>query len=389
MDFIPLLLFWVLFDIPYLLYRRSLLLIRTKKSKHLKYYLVSIIIPAYNEEVCIKKTLLSCIKQSYKKLEIIVINDGSTDNTVKVVEKFQEDYKKLLKKRKIFLKLFTQKNKGKAKALNTGKKHAKGKILITIDADSFLNQNAIKTILPYFSSLKIGAVAGNIIAVSRGKLIGYLQKLEYELGVHFIRKSQSSLGNVLVTPGAFSAYRKTAVKKFEEGTLTEDFDSSLRILERGNKIVLAPDAICYTQVPLSISDIIRQRVRWQQGGLEVFAKHIFHKKRPFLMLEYLFLFFFAFYGLFPRLLAFLLIPLLIFQGSYTIVLTTIIIFIIYSLLIYSLQFSVVIPHDRKAILMVPLFIVYYYTIVLYSVLIAQIRILKRRTSWEKLQRYHT
>lgn len=387
-----LILFWIIFDFIYIIYRIYLLIIHKRKLHFHEYPLVSILVPAHNEEICIEKTLISCIHQTYPNLEIIVINDGSTDKTLNVVYNFKKKYEIYLHRRNINLIIIDQKNQGKAKALNNGKKQARGEFIVTIDADSYLNSHAIEKIMGYFSSEEIGAVAGNIVAISKHTLLGYLQKIEYELGIHFIRTSQSSLGNVIVTPGAFSAYRKSALRKFEEGTLTEDFDSSIRILERGYKIVMASDAVCYTQVPLTISDLIKQRIRWQQGGLEVFSKHVFHKKRFSTSLEWAFLFLFGFYALFSKILAFFVVPLFLISRDYISLTFFTISFFVYSLFVYGILFSIVAhySHDKKAILAVPLFIIYYHTIVLYSVLVAQILVFKGESqSWEKIKRYHT
>lgn len=389
---LQLILFWIVFDMLYITYRIVLLICHKRKLKFHEHPLVSILIPAYNEEICIEKTLASCVHQTYPNFEIIVINDGSKDKTLEVINSFKEKYRDYLCLRNIPLEIINQKNQGKARALNTGKNKANGEFLVTIDADSYLNSHAIEKIISYFTSGDIGAVAGNIVAISKNRLIGYLQKIEYELGVHFIRNSQSSLGNVIVTPGALSAYRKSATKKFEEGTLTEDFDSSIRILERGYKIVMAPDAICYTQVPLNMGDLIKQRIRWQQGGLEVFSKHLFHPKRLSVSLEWIFLFLFGFYALFSKVLALFAIPLFIISRDYTSLSYFIISFIVYSIIIYTILFSIVTyySHDKKAIIAVPLFIIYYHTIVLYSVLVAQILVFKGgKQSWEKIKRYPT
>ncbi|GEM_PF-2016189 len=386
---LQLILFWLVIDIPYLLYRIILLFHYSKRIELSGRPLVSVIIPAYNEEVCIEKTLLSCLHQSYHPLEIVVVNDGSTDNTKEVIEKFKRMYEHNIYQKGMKFKVIHQKNQGKARALNTGRIYAHGEYLVTIDADSYLHHLAIERILRYFSSPKVGAVAGNIAAISHGEFLGWMQKVEYELGIYFLRESQAALGDVLVTPGAFSAYRKKAVKKFEEGTLTEDFDSSVRMLERGYKIVMAPDALCYTQVPLSVSDLIKQRIRWQQGGLEVFAKHALHKKRLSASIEWFFLFFFGFYGLFAKLLGLVLIPLVFISGGYLAFLSYLGIFLFYSLFVHSLQFLIasIKSPDKKAVLATPFFIVYYYTIVMYAVLVAQILVFRGRLKWEKLKRY--
>ncbi|PIN92727.1 hypothetical protein COU61_01255 [Candidatus Pacearchaeota archaeon CG10_big_fil_rev_8_21_14_0_10_35_13] len=235
-----LILFWAIFDIPYLLYRLVLYNLYRKDLCSIEKPFVSVIIPAYNEEVGISKTLHSCIHQNYPNFEVIVVNDGSKDLTAERVQRFKQQNPHFR------LVLINQKNAGKAKAMNNALKHTNAKFVITLDADSWLHPNAIEHIMAKFSSENIGAVAGNIVAVSHKRLLGYIQKIEYGISTHFLRKSQSVIGSVAITPGAFSAYRRIALKKFQEGTLTEDFDSSVKILEGGYEIVGAQNAICFT-----------------------------------------------------------------------------------------------------------------------------------------------
>ncbi|MFA5999782.1 MAG: glycosyltransferase [Candidatus Paceibacterota bacterium] len=386
-----LIVFWAGIDLIYIFYRVFLLYIHKRKFSMYQHPLVSVLIPAYNEGICIDKTLSSCLNQTYPNLELIVINDGSTDDTLQVVNAFKEQNASYLQIRKINIKVIDQVNQGKAKALNSGKAEASGDFLITIDADSYLNAHAIEKIMVYFDKEDVGAVAGNVVALYQDSVLGYLQKIEYDLGVYFIRGSQSTLGNVIVTPGALSAYRKNALKKFEEGTLTEDFDSSIRILENGYKIIMAADAICYTQVPLGISDLIKQRIRWQQGSLEVFSKHSFHRKNFLVSIEWTLLFMFGFYSLFSKFIAFFAVPFFLFAGNYSALLFFVFSFFIYSVLSYGILFSIVAHYsnDEKSLLAIPLFVVYFNTIVLYSVLVAQILTFKGKDqSWGKIKRYH-
>lgn len=387
---VELILFWSSFDVVHIFYRLILLIIHQQKLKSSELPLVSILIPAYNEEVSIEKALVSCLEQTYPYLEVIVVNDGSTDNTCEIISSFRKKHFLYLLQKKINFKIVNQPNQGKARALNNGLLQAKGDFVVTIDADSYIHAHAIEKIMSYFSSEKIGAVAGNVVAISNHSILGYLQKMEYELGIYFIRNSQGSLGDVIVTPGALSAYRKIAVRKFEEGTITEDFDSSIRVLERGYEIVMAPNAICYTQVPLTIQDLIKQRVRWQQGGLEVFAKHIFHQKRLSVSLEWLFLFLFGFYALFNKVLALFTIPLVLVSDNSASIPKAIILFFMYSWVVYTVLFSIVTYYskDKQALLFVPLFILYFHTIILYSVFAAQILMFKTgKKPWEKIKRY--
>ena len=382
LNIISLLLFWAIFDIPYLSYRMILFYFNKMKIASLKKPFVSILIPAYNEEIGIEKTLKSCISQTYPNFEIIVINDGSKDNTKKIIRNFIRHYSQ----HKIVL--LNQKNSGKAKALNHGLKTVRGDFIITVDADSKLHYKAVELIMAAFTSKKIGAVAGNIVALSNRKILGMIQRMEYEVSTNFLRESQSAIGAVTVTPGAFSAYRKIALKKFEEGTLTEDFDSSVKILEKGYDIIIAPEAICYTQVPLNIPDLIKQRRRWQQGGMEVFAKHLFREKRFFVSFEMFLIFFFGFYGLFPKMISLVVLPLVIFSGNVLYFFYGFLIFLLYFDFIWTLKLLIIEEKDIRMYLVVPLFVIYWYTIILYSILAAQILVLKKQGGWGQLKRYH-
>ncbi len=386
-----LIVFWIFFDFIYIFYRAFLLLLNKRRLHSSKHPFVSILIPAYNEEICIEKTLNSCLFQTYPNFEVIVINDGSVDKTLEVVNSFIKKQEDDIQSKKINFVVIDKHNEGKAVALNCGKDKASGDFLVTIDADSHLSSHAVEKIMNYFNSEDIGAVAGNIVAIYKDSILGYLQKIEYEMGIYFIRASQSFFGNVLVTPGALSAYRKSAVKNFEEGTLTEDFDSSVRILEKGYKIIMAPDAICYTQVPLSVSDLIKQRIRWQEGSLEVFSKHSFHKMGFFVSLEWFFLLLFGFYPLMAKFISLFAIPLFLISSDYSNLFHFTFLFISYSIFSYFILFSIVAhySHDKKSLLAVPLYVIYFNTIVLYSVLVAQILIFKgKNQTWTKIKRYH-
>ena len=385
---LALVLFWLIFDIPYLIFRFAELLVPLKTKKLTRYPLVTILVPAYNEEKCIARTLYSCIAQTYPNFEIIVIDDGSTDNTQRVVKAFKNKYKTKLKKRKIQFKLIRQRNQGKARAMNTGLEYSKGKFILTIDADSYPKHDALKKIMKYFSNKSIGAVAGNIIGVPKRRLLHYLQYIGYEFGILFMKVAQSATSDVTVTPGPFSIYRREALKRFEEGTITEDFDTTIRILERGYRVVEGPDALCYTQLPKNCSELVKQRVRWYKGGLQVFAKHFAQGKRLSAHLEMALLFFYGFYGLFIRVASFLIIPTMFLWGlEYAFY--SLLAFFLYSFLLIYIQFIPVYRRlrDKKIFLIVPLFVFYFNTIILYACLVGQIQIFKKNVKWDKLIRY--
>jgi len=385
---VDLVIFWLIFDLPYLAFRFTQYMVPLK-TRDMRYNpLVTVLVPAYNEEKVIFKTLLSCVKQTYSKLEIVVIDDGSRDGTSRVVSEFKNRYSGHMKKRGIIFKHIRQKNGGKAAAMNTGLKNSSGEFVLSIDADSYPHSHAVKRVLRYFTDEKVGAVAGHIVGVPRKRLLNYLQYVEYEYGILFIRVSQSSTADVIVTPGAFSIYRRKALQRFEDGTVTEDFDTSVRIIEKGYKIVGAPDAICYTQLPANSADLIKQRVRWFQGGMQVFAKHFDHSKRATAHLEMLLLFLFGFYGTMIRMVSLILIPLMFYWGTGSAILA-LLAFMVYSEVIMFIQFLPVyrMNKDLKMFVSIPLFILYNFSILLYSCLVGQIRMFRNRVGWEKLRRY--
>ncbi|NCT54588.1 glycosyltransferase family 2 protein [Candidatus Falkowbacteria bacterium] len=244
---------------------------RVLKNNNKNYQpLVSFIIPAWNEEVGIVNTIKSVLKSDYKKFEIIIVNDGSTDKTGLRVKEFINSYKGA-----ITIKYFKKENGGKSSALNLGIKKAEGEIIITSDADCVLDFKAISNLAKYFSNQEVMASAGNVRVGNNQKIIGAIQKLEYLYGFYF-KRSDSILNTVYIVGGAAAAYRKTIFKKlgyFDEEIITEDIEYSTRILNSGYKICYAADAIFYTEVPSDLKSLIKQRLRWKYGRLKTFLKY--------------------------------------------------------------------------------------------------------------------
>ncbi len=235
---------------------------------------VSVLIPAYNEEVGIVKTIRSVLKTNYPDLEVIVINDGSTDNTHQLVSDYIESYqaKSTDPAALIYIQL---ENGGKARALNHGLQQATGDIIITIDADSVMDNQAIDAMVKAFNQPFVGAVAGNVIVGNRNKPIELLQQLEYLYGF-FFRRADSVFNSVYIIGGAAAAYRKSVlddVGGFDENLITEDIEMSMRILAAGYKTRYAPDAVVYTEGPTTWSSLSKQRLRWKFGRLLTFIKH--------------------------------------------------------------------------------------------------------------------
>ncbi len=238
---------------------------KTKIRRLKRYPLVSIVIPAYNEEKNIISTLLSLIKLSYPKdkLEIIVVNDGSTDNTQRTVNEFA------VQNKASYIKLINQKNKGKGAALNKGLAVSKGEFFICLDADSIVTKDALEKILPHFTSQNIGAVLPLLKVDKPKNLWQKMQWLEYIVNM-FYKRLMSRLDCVHVAPGPFSVYRADVLKKiggFDEDNLTEDLEVSLRLQSKNYRIVQLLDAEVFTIAPKTFKELYKQRNRWYKGSV--------------------------------------------------------------------------------------------------------------------------
>ncbi len=235
---------------------------------------LSIIIPAYNEEEYIKKTVESALNFDYPKdkFEVIVIDDGSKDKTYKIARSIKNK----------LLRVYTKENEGKAKALNFGISLAKGDFIITMDADTTAEKNAAKEMIRYFKDKEVMCVTPSIILEKPKTIWQKLQQGEYLIGI-YLRKVYHGLNSIHITPGAFSAYRKSFFEKhggfigIEKNNLTEDLEMSLRIHSLGFKIANAQKAKVYTIGPKNLSELTKQRKRWYVGLI----KNTFSYKRLF------------------------------------------------------------------------------------------------------------
>jgi len=237
--------------------------------------MVSVLVPCYNEEKVLKASLESLINQTYPKYEIIVIDDGSSDNTFLLAKNMEFD------NGNISLKAFTKQNAGKAHALNFGIEKARGELFLAVDADSKLSRDAIELMADYFQDPKIGAVAGSVYVTNTDNLWTKLQALEYVQGLNLVRNGQALFKLVNIIPGPIGMFRKDAVKsigKYTDDTYAEDCDLTLRLIEKGYKIDYEIDAISYTEAPESLLDLLKQRYRWTRGILQSILKH---KKKLF------------------------------------------------------------------------------------------------------------
>jgi poly-beta-1,6-N-acetyl-D-glucosamine synthase len=236
---------------------------------------VSVLLPAWNEQVGIIKTIQSVLNSRYTKLEVIVINDGSTDNTDQLVQAFKKRYQAQASNSSIELKYLSLKNAGKASALNTALKSVTGDIVMTIDADCIMDKDAVAKMVQRFTDNKVGAVAGNVVVGNRRKPIELIQQLEYLYGF-FFKRADSVLNSVYIIGGAAAAYRKDLLIKlggFDHTIITEDIEMSMRILAEGYKTRYAADAIVYTEGPSDFKSLCNQRLRWKFGRLMTYFKH--------------------------------------------------------------------------------------------------------------------
>ncbi len=237
--------------------------------------MVSVLVPCYNEEKVLKASLESLINQTYPKYEIIVIDDGSSDDTFLLAKNMEFD------NGNVSLRAFTKQNAGKAHALNFGIEKARGELFLAVDADSKLSEDAIELMADYFQDPKIGAVAGSVYVTNTDNLWTKLQALEYVQGLNLVRNGQALFKLVNIIPGPIGMFRKDAVKsigKYTDDTYAEDCDLTLRLIEKGYKIDYEIDAISYTEAPESLLDLLKQRYRWTRGILQSILKH---KKKLF------------------------------------------------------------------------------------------------------------
>lgn len=299
-----------------------------------KYYTpVSILVPAYNEEVTICDTIDSLLNVDYKEYEVVIINDGSTDESIlKIVDTFKLKpvykpmkvnietkeilmvYSGMYKNRKITL--IDKENGGKADALNVGINYSKYPIFIAVDADSMLDKNSVKNIVaPFMKNKRTIAVGGNIkisnnITIENGNItsiskpkknIVAFQMIEYIRSFLINRMTWDRMNMNLIISGAFGAFSKKAVIEaggYKNNTVGEDMELVMKLHKYFLKnkqeysIAYAPNANCYTQAPDTLKGLKTQRRRWQIGLIHSMGihKNLFIDKKWFLAKMYFLLF---------------------------------------------------------------------------------------------------
>lgn len=238
---------------------------RERKPQPAAWPRVSIIIPAYNEEDAIAGTIDSCLASDYPDKEIIVVDDGSKDATLEIARKYEAKGVKVIR----------QANAGKGAALNNGIRHSTGKIIATLDSDSYMTPDALRRMVPLFNDPTVGAATSAIKVHSPRNTVERMQRLEY-LITAFNRRLLSFINAINVTPGPLSLIRRSVIDEvggFDEHTILEDQELAMRIQARHHKIESNIEAVAYTHVPTNLRDLTKQRVRWNRGGIRNILKH--------------------------------------------------------------------------------------------------------------------
>lgn len=246
--------------------------IQTRKARKLKLSAaqpkVSIIIPAYNEEVNAVKTITNLLSLDYPDYDVIFVDDGSTDQTFSLVSGVFGTNPKV--------KLLTKPNGGKASALNYGISQSDSEFVVCIDADTQLKQDAVGHLMTHFVDENTAAVAGNVKVGNENGLITGWQSIEYTTSQNFDRRAFDLLNCITVVPGAIGVFRKNAIIEaggLTSDTLAEDCDITIRILKLGYRVRYSPKAVAVTEAPETMGMFMKQRFRWSFGIMQSFWKN--------------------------------------------------------------------------------------------------------------------
>jgi peptidoglycan-N-acetylglucosamine deacetylase len=227
---------------------------------------VSVVIAAFNEEKVIASTIRAVLADRYEPLEIIVVDDGSKDDTAgEVMRNFGAR-----------VTLIRQDNAGKAPALNRGIAEATGEIIVSLDADTIFTRDTIPLLVRHFADPLVGGVAGNVKVGNRVNPLTHWQSIEYITSQNLDRRAYATINSVTVVPGAVGAWRREAIVQsggYLNDTMAEDMDLTWRVRRIGWKIATDSDAIGYTEAPDSFRALFKQRFRWAFGTLQSLWKH--------------------------------------------------------------------------------------------------------------------
>lgn len=347
------------------------------------YPLVSIIVPAYNEERVIARTLESLIEADYPNKEIIVVDDGSTDNTLAIASSYE----------KFGVRAYHKENGGKHSALNYGIRVSRGEIIVTVDADSIVGRDAIKGLVKKFRNDEVSAVCGNIKVLNRMNWITKCQALEYITSINIFRRAFDLFGAVAVVPGALGAFRRSVLEEgglYDPDTIVEDFDTTVKTLKAGKIVQASSEALAYTEAPASLRDLYRQRMRWYRGNFQTIWKHrdaftnprygfLYQITFPFILLTMAML---PFAGVAVWVSAFVSV----IQGEYLQILAMFLIFVFLQFLLSLLAIEID-DEDRRLVIFSPFFVIgYKHLIDLFLIKALFDVLLKRKFTWTRVKR---
>lgn len=248
---------------------------------------VSVFVPAHNESETIAPALTALLRLDYPRYEVLVVDDGSTDDTLARARRFEGRHPRCR------LRVLAKPNGGKWSAHNLAFRHTRGELILCLDADSRLAPDALTRMVARIQQPGVAAVAGQVRVRNRINSVTRLQGLEYLVGNGSVRMAQGHSGTVLVVPGPIGLFRRDALAEvhrrfgqlggddegavggpFEPDTFAEDFDLSLTILGLGGKVVYEPTAVSDTKGPDGLFDLINQRYRWCRGTIQVLRKYL-------------------------------------------------------------------------------------------------------------------
>jgi cellulose synthase/poly-beta-1,6-N-acetylglucosamine synthase-like glycosyltransferase len=239
---------------------------------------ISILVPAYNEGVVLERALTSLMQLEYPHFEVLVIDDGSTDDTLEIAARWEGQRGPGL------FRVITKPNGGKASALNAGIAHSMHPLIMCMDADSSLEPRTLLEAARHFGNPSVGAVAGNVKVENRGSIVTKLQALEYIEGLNMPRRAQGFIAAVNIVPGPVGLFRREALEEiggYDEDTFAEDADLTLKMMSAGWRVEYEDQAIAWSEAPETWRDLTQQRYRWTRGILQAIRKRKGIFLRPF------------------------------------------------------------------------------------------------------------
>lgn len=233
---------------------------------------VSVVLPVFNEELVVAKTLDALRASDYPRMEVVAINDGSTDGTLAVLSEYAQTWPQL--------RVIDQPNGGKSAASNHGIAQSRGEIVVTLDGDTLFEPQTIKMFARHFLAPRngkiVGAVAGHVKVGNRRNLLTAWQSLEYLSGICVTRMAEGLMGAISIVPGACAAWRREALIQaggYSHDTLAEDADLTLSLQQLGYSIVQENSAVAWTEAPMTLRGLFKQRLRWTYGNIQTLYKH--------------------------------------------------------------------------------------------------------------------